>query len=256
MPALFIGHGNPMNAIQDTQYRRSWQELGRSLPRPKAILCISAHWETEGCYISGAEAPETIHDFHGFPQPLFDVQYPAPGSPMLAMRIADVLFDVPVKIDTMRGIDHGAWSVLMPMYPDADIPIVQLSLDRSRPAAWHYELGKKLSFLRREGVMIVASGNIVHALGEIIWKESARHNWAIEFDANIHDLILAGDYDAIIHFEAFGEPARRSVPTLEHFLPLLYTLGMQQKGESLSFFNDAVTMGSLSMRSILLGGSP
>jgi len=255
MPALFVGHGNPMNAIVDNAFRRTWQALGKSLPRPSAILCISAHWETDGCYVSAAEAPDTIHDFHGFPQALFDVRYPAPGSPQLAHRIADALSEVPVRVDTGYGLDHGAWSVLMPMHPGADVPVVQLSLDRSRPAAWHYELGRKLAFLRSAGVMVVGSGNIVHALRDVVWKESAQHDWALEFDAVIRDLILAGDHEAIIHYERLGEAARRSVPTREHFLPLLYILGMQQAGETPVFFNDSVTMGSMSMRSILIGES-
>jgi len=254
MPAMFVGHGNPMYAIEDNTYSLTWRALGKHMPRPQAVLCISAHWETRGCFVSGAESPETIHDFHGFPQALFDVQYPAPGSPELAMHIADTLADVPVSIDTTRGIDHGAWSVLMPMYPGADVPIVQLSLDRGKPAAWHYELGQKLAFLRREGVLIVGSGNIVHALGEVVWREGAQHGWALEFDTAIGDLIVSGDHEAIVHYERLGDAARRSVPTSEHFLPLLYILGMQQPGEGLSFFNDAVTMGSLSMRSLLLSG--
>jgi len=255
LPALFVGHGNPMNAIVDNPFRCNWQKLGKSLPRPSAILCVSAHWETDGCYVSAAETPDTIHDFHGFPQALFDVRYPAPGSAKLAHRIADALTDVPVRIDTGYGLDHGAWSVLMPMYPEADIPVVQLSLDRSRPAAWHYDLGRKLAFLRSAGVLVVGSGNIVHALRDVEWKESAQHDWALEFDAKVRDLILAGDHEAIIHYERLGETAQRSVPTREHFLPLLYILGMQQGGDELSFFNDSVTMGSMSMRSLLVGGS-
>lgn len=254
MPALFVGHGNPMNAIEDCRFRRTWQQLGMNLPRPQAILCVSAHWETNGCFVSAAETPETIHDFYGFPQALSDVRYPAPGSPGLAQTIAAALADVPVQIDAARGLDHGAWSVLMPMYAGADIPIVQLSLDRTKSAAWHYELGKKLRFLRERGVMIVASGNIVHALSEVVWRESAQHDWAVAFDAEIRDLILAGDHDAIIHYEKLGDAARRSVPTNEHFLPLLYSLGMQHKGESPGFFNEVVTMGSISMRSVLLSG--
>jgi len=251
MPAMFVGHGNPMNAIVDSAFRRTWQKMGISLPRPEAILCISAHWETDGCYVSGAESPVTIHDFRGFPQELFDVRYPAPGSPELAELIREALPDVLLLIDAQRGLDHGAWSVLLPMFPQADIPIVQLSLDRSKPAQWHYELGRKLGFLRERGVLIVASGNIVHSLRDVVWQEEAQHDWALEFDSAIRDLIVAGDHDAIIHYERLGDAARRSVPSNEHFLPLLYILGMQRPEDSLSFFNDSVSMGSLSMRSVL-----
>ncbi|OIO68264.1 MAG: 4,5-DOPA dioxygenase extradiol [Zetaproteobacteria bacterium CG12_big_fil_rev_8_21_14_0_65_55_1124] len=253
MPAMFVGHGNPMNTIVDSTYRRTWQALGKSLPRPAATLCISAHWETDGCYVSGSQAPDTIHDFYGFPQALFDVSYPAPGSPGLAQRVHDALPDV--LIDAQRGLDHGVWSVLLPMFPDADIPVVQLSLDRSKPAEFHYAMGRRLAFLRRCGILIVASGNIVHSLRDVVWQEAARYDWAIEFDERIRDLIVTGNQDAIIHYEKLGEAARRSVPTNEHFLPLLYILGMQQPEERLSFFNDSVSMGSLSMRSLLLSGA-
>lgn len=253
MPAMFVGHGNPMNAIVDGAYRRTWQAMGNSLPRPQAILCISAHWETDGCYASGAGSPATIHDFSGFPQALFDVRYPVPGSPQLAAMLREALPDVPVLVDGGRGLDHGAWSVLLPMFPEADIPVVQLSLHRGKPAGWHYELGRKLGFLRERGVLIVASGNIVHSLRDVVWHESAQLDWAVAFDATMRDLILAGDHDAIIHYARLGEAARRSVPGSEHFLPLLYILGMQRPEDTLGFFNDSVSMGSLSMRSLLLG---
>jgi len=254
MPTLFVGHGNPMNAIVDSAFRRTWQELGKTLPQPEAILCVSAHWETQGCYVSAAESPGMIHDFRGFPQELFDVRYPAPGSPELAKLIREALPDVPVLIDAQRGLDHGAWSVLLPMFPQADIPVVQLSLDRSKSAQWHYELGRKLGFLRERGVLIVASGNIVHSLRDVLWQEEAQHDWALEFDSTIRDLIAGGDHEAIIHVERLGDAALRSVPSNEHFLPLLYILGMQRDKDRLSFFNDSVTMGSLSMRSVLLSG--
>lgn len=256
MPAMFVGHGNPMTVLTDNAWRRGWEEIAKSLPRPKAILCISAHWETSGCRVGAAAQPSTIHDFYGFPQELFEQQYLASGSPELARKIADELHDVPVQIDAGRGLDHGAWTVLKPMFPEADIPVVPLSLNRARPPAWHYDLGRRLAFLRREGVLVVGSGNIVHALSEVVWREDVQHDWAVSFDAAVAERIEAGDHEALVHYERLGEPARRSVPTNEHYLPLLYILGMQQEGEKAAFFNEGITMGSLSMRSVLLGGQP
>jgi 4,5-DOPA dioxygenase extradiol len=243
-----------MNVITDNAWRQGWKKIARRLPRPRAILCVSAHWETRGCHVGAADRPATIHDFYGFPQALFEQRYPAPGSPELADRIADELHDIPVQTDEWRGLDHGVWSVLAPMFPWADIPVVPFSLDRTREPAWHYEMGRRLGFLRREGVLVAGSGNIVHALGEVVWREDVQHDWAVEFDAWVAGRIEACDHEALIHYEKLGEPARRSVPTNEHFLPLLYILGMQQQGEQAAFFNEGVTMGALSMRSVLLGG--
>lgn len=250
MPAMFVGHGNPMNAITDNAYRRSWQALGQRLPRPQAILCISAHWETDGTLITGSDMPRTIHDFHGFPQALFDVQYPAPGSPALACLIHEFLPEV--QINLHWGLDHGAWSVLMPMFPDAGVPVLQLSLDRSLSAKQHYELGQKLACLRRRGVLVVASGNMVHNLGQLIRQEEARHDWAITFDTAMREAVRAGDHEAVIRYRLQGEVASLAVPTPEHFLPLLYILGMQQPEDRLDFFNEGVSMGALSMTSVLL----
>lgn len=252
MPAIFAGHGNPMYAIDDNPYRLEWERLGRELPRPQGVLCISAHWETEGVRVTGAVSPETIHDFYGFPQSLFDVQYPAPGSPELAELIAAELPEV--AIDAERGLDHGAWAVLRGLYPDAGVPVVQLSLDRRQPPQWHYELGKRLAFLRRCGVLLLGSGNIVHNLGQVVWRGEARHDWAVQFDADIATAIEAGDDAAVIDYQRFGEAAMLSVPTREHYLPLLYILGARGEGEGISFFNEVVEMGSLSMRSLLLPG--
>jgi len=252
MPAIFIGHGNPMNAITDNRYSRSWAELALRLPKPSAILCISAHWETDGIFVTGSEMPSTIHDFYGFPKALFDVRYAVPGSAELVNMICEALADLHVRPDMERGLDHGAWSVLMPMFPAADVPVVQLSLDMTKPPAWHHAAGRKLAFLRRCGVLIVGSGNIVHNLRDMVLREDAQHVWAVAFDGIIRDAITAGDDEAVIHYERFGEAARQSIPTPEHFLPLLYVLAMRQVDDACSFFNAEVTLGSVSMRSVLL----
>ena len=252
MPVLFIGHGSPMNAIEDTEYSRAWAEVARSLPKPKAVLCVSAHWETEGTRVTAMERPKTIHDFYGFPSALFEKQYPAPGSPELARMTQELLKDSHVKPDSEWGLDHGAWSVLCQMYPEAVVPVVQLSLDRSKHPALHYDLGQELGALRKQGVLIIGSGNIVHNLREIVWADTA-YDWALEFDAKMKELILAGDHKAIINYSKLGRSARLAVPTLEHYLPLLYVLGAQDKADNVGFFADKVTLGSMSMRSVRLG---
>jgi len=254
MPALFIGHGSPMNAIEDNEFSRAWAEVGRSIPKPKAILCISAHWETLGTRVTAMERPRTIHDFHGFPKPLFDMEYPAPGNPALARLIREQVVDMPITLDYEWGLDHGAWSVLCRMFPLADIPVVQLSLDRTKPPAFHYGLGKSLREFRNRGILIVGSGNIVHNLGAVVWKDTA-FDWALEFDDQIKRLVVSGDHDAIIHYEQLGESAKASVPTVEHFLPLLYLLGPQEAGEEVQFFNEKVTLGAISMTSLQVGGT-
>ena len=252
MPALFIGHGSPMNAIENNSFYRSWQELGAALPKPRAILCISAHWETMGIAVTASEWPETIHDFYGFPKALFDVQYPAPGSPELAQLIVDLLHPQFVQLDTERGLDHGAWSVLQPMYPAADIPVLQLSLDRTRNAPSHYELAKKLQPLREQGVLIVGSGNIVHNLRVFNFNETQAYDWAIAFDQTVMNCILQRDHAALCDYSKFGQMAALSIPTAEHYLPLLYVLAQQQDGEPLRFFNPEV-VSSISMRSLQIG---
>ena len=252
MPALFVGHGSPMNAIEDSEFSRVWMEIGRSIPKPKAILCISAHWETEGTRVTAMEQPRTIHDFFGFPKPLFDLEYPASGDPALARLIREWVVDVPIALDFEWGLDHGAWSVLCQMFPLADIPVVQLSLDRSKPPAFHYGLGKSLRELRNRGILIVGSGNIVHNLAAVVWKETA-YDWALEFDDQIKRLIISHDHDAIIHYDQLGKSTKASVPTVEHFLPLLYILGLQDEGEEISFFNEKMTLGAISMTSLQVG---
>ena len=254
-PVLFLGHGSPMNAIEDNTWSRAWRALGERLPRPRAILCVSAHWETPGPRLTGHAAPPTIHDFGGFPQALFDVRYPAPGDPVLAQRVATLLGeDGGARIDPDRGLDHGAWGVLRPMYPDADVPIVQLGIDPRRPGLWHAELARRLAPLRDEGVLVVASGDIVHNLRLFRWHDPAPLPWALRFRDRVNALIRAGDLAALADWPALGEDARLSIPTPEHYIPLLYALALARDGDALEFFNDDV-IGSLSMTSLLIGSA-
>jgi 4,5-DOPA dioxygenase extradiol len=252
MPALFLGHGSPMNAIEDNGFRRSWQELGKILPRPQAILCISAHWETIGISVTSGQSPGTTHDFYGFPKTLFDVEYPAPGNPELAKQIQSLLCTEIIELDAKRGFDHGAWGVLQPMYPAADIPVLQLSLDRARNAQSHYELAKKLRPLREQGVLIVGSGNIVHNLRVFDFHGAQAYDWASAFDQTVMNCILQKDHAALCDYSKFGQMAVLSIPTAEHYLPLLYVLAQQQEADSLRFFNPEV-MSSISMRSLQIG---
>lgn len=252
MPVLFLGHGSPMNAIEDNAWRRSWQALGRRLPRPKAILCISAHWETQGVYVGSAEHPETIHDFRGFPKALFDVRYPAPGSPALAHRVAELVRTPRVHFDSHRGLDHGVWSVLQPMYPEADIPVVPLSLSSQQPGAWHYDLARQLDPLRDEGVLVVGSGNIVHNLRYWRMGQAEPLDWAQRFDEDIAERIAEGHHEGMMGYETLGPDALLAVPTPEHYLPLLYVLGLQREGDAVEFINEDV-VGPISMRSVLIG---
>jgi 4,5-DOPA dioxygenase extradiol len=249
MPTLFLGHGSPMNAIEDNEFRRDWRALGQRLPRPRAVLCVSAHWETRGVYATGAAQPETIHDFYGFPQALFDVRYRAPGDQALARRAAEL---AGARLDPGRGLDHGAWGVLIAMYPDADVPVVQLSLDTSQPGAFHYALAKKLAPLRDEGILVIGSGNIVHNLG--VWRpgDGRPYDWALRFDAEVRKRIDAGDHQALADYPSLGADARMSVPTPEHYLPLLYALALQEKGEAAVYMNDKA-MTSISMTSVMFG---
>lgn len=252
MPVLFLGHGSPMNAIEDNAWRRSWQALGRRLPRPKAILCISAYWETQGVYVGSAEHPETIHDFRGFPKALFDVRYPAPGSPALAHRVAELVRTPRVHFDSHRGLDHGVWSVLQPMYPEADIPVVPLSLSSQQPGAWHYDLARQLDPLRDEGVLVVGSGNIVHNLRYWRMGQAEPLDWAQRFDEDIAERIAEGHHEGMMGYETLGPDALLAVPTPEHYLPLLYVLGLQREGDAVEFINEDV-VGPISMRSVLIG---
>jgi 4,5-DOPA dioxygenase extradiol len=254
MPVIFIGHGSPMNAIEDNEFSKSWEVIGKSIPRPKAILCISAHWETAGTKITAMEKPRMIYDFYGFPQELFDKQYPAPGSPDLAQKVINQL-DPVVTSDQKWGFDHGCWSVLCRMYPKADIPVVQLSLDHSRDGNLHFEIGKQLQFLREEGVLVLGSGNIVHNLARMVWEDTA-FDWASDFDNHVKEWIRTKNYDPLIQFEKQGITANLSINSAEHYLPMLYVLGASDPDEKVTFYNEKVWGGSLSMRCIAIGLSP
>ncbi len=253
MPVLFLGHGSPMNAIEDNPWSRSWRALGTRLPRPRAILCVSAHWETAGAAVTGSAAPTTIHDFYGFPQPLFDVRYAAPGDPALAADIVALLGnDVGARIDPERGLDHGAWSVLAPMYPAADIPVLQLGIDTRRPGTWHLAVAHRLASLRDTGVMIIGSGDIVHNLRLFDFRNAQPAGWALRFRDQVNTLIRNRDLTALADWPALGDDAALAIPTPEHYLPLLYALALVRDSDSITFFNDEV-IGSLSMTSLCIG---
>lgn len=252
-PVLFVGHGNPMNAIEHNTFHRCWQDLGRQLPTPRAILCISAHWETRGVYLTASENPETIHDFYGFPKALFDVQYPAPGNPDLARHIMERIRSVNADLDMTRGLDHGAWSVLIAMFPEADIPVIQLSLDTGQPGIFHYTLAKELACLRDEGVLILGSGNIVHNLRLFDFHQQEPLDWAADFNETVKERIRTREHAALIDYDQLGQNAKLAIPTPEHYLPLLYALALQDEEERVDLFNDTV-ISALSMTSILIGG--
>jgi 4,5-DOPA dioxygenase extradiol len=252
MPVLFVGHGSPMNAIEDNEFSRTWEQVGRELPRPKAILCISAHWETIGPRVTAMPLPKTIYDFYGFPPELYAASYPAAGSPDLAERLRRVIRTVEVGLDQAWGLDHGAWSVLKHLFPAADVPVVQLSLDYVKDMQHHYDLGKQLKALREEGILILGSGNMVHNLGVLQWEGGA-YDWAEQYDAKLRDWILADEHEAIIHYEKHGRAGQLSVNSAEHYEPLLYVLALKEIGEPVSFFSEQVVMGSISMRSLRIG---
>lgn len=252
MPVLFVGHGNPMNAIEDNEFSQGWAATGKLLTVPKAILCVSAHWLTRGTRVCAVANPETIHDFGGFPQALFDVQYNAPGSPEFAATTQQLITKTKVELDNEWGLDHGCWSVLNKMFPAANIPVFQLSIDYYQQPQYHYELAQELKALRKKGVLIIGSGNIVHNL-RLFTMQDIAYDWAIEFDTKIKELLEKGDHTPIINYKTIGKAAELSVPTNDHYLPLLYTIALQEKNESLRFFNDKTTAGSISMRSLIIG---
>ncbi len=257
MPALFLGHGSPMNVLEDNRYTRAWRTLGETLPRPKAIVMVSAHWFTRGTGVTAMEQPQTIHDFGGFPQALYDTHYPAPGSPALAQRVVDLLAPLPVTLDKDAwGFDHGAWGVLIKMYPQADIPLVQLSIDSTKPPVWHYQMGQRLAALRDEGVMLVASGNVVHNLRTARWHgEGEPYPWAESFNNFVKEnLTWRGEAAAHPLVNYLDHPGGSlSNPTAEHFLPLLYVLGAWDGSENISIPVDGLEMASLSMLSVQVG---
>jgi len=253
MSAIFVGHGSPMNALGGP-YAETWRALGESLPRPKAILCISAHWYVEETAVTAMSAPRTIHDFYGFPKPLYDIAYRAPGDAWLADRVTDLLAPVPVRHDHDWGLDHGAWSVLMHLFPKADVPVLQLAIDRRQPPAFHYALGRKLADLREEGVLILGSGDWVHNLGLTVRAQSATpFDWADRFNETVKALIAVHDHGPLIDWISLGQDAALSIPTDEHYLPLLYVLGAQGEGDQVAFFNDAIELGAISMTGVTIG---
>jgi 4,5-DOPA dioxygenase extradiol len=241
-----------MNAIEDNAWHRSWAALGQRLPQPKAILVVSAHWETRGIYVTASDRPETIHDFYGFPRPLFEVRYRAPGSPALAKRVQELITTQRVHLDAGRGLDHGAWGVVGPMYPAADIPVVQLSMDTAEAGSYHYAIGKQLAPLREEGVLIVASGDIVHNLGLFNFHAKEPYPWAAQFQNAVNRMIESGQHEALCNYLELGQAARLAIPTPEHYYPLLYALALQRPGDKVQIFNDD-TLASLSMTSLLIG---
>ena len=250
MPVLFVGHGNPMNAIEDNEFSRGWRTVGKELPAPRAILCISAHWETSGTFVTAVEKPRTIHDFFGFPDELFAVQYPASGSPALAQQTKEVVRKAAVELDTKWGLDHGCWSVVKHMYPNADVPIIELSLDFTKPARWHYELANDLSILREKGILIIGSGNMVHNLRMVNWEDpGGAYDWAAEANERFKAFVAGDDHKSLIQYDSLGRAASLSIPTPEHFLPMLYVLGLKKENEGVRFFNDRLLMGSISMTS-------
>ena len=235
MPVLFLGHGSPMNAIEETEFSKGWRTVGQSIPRPKAIICISAHWETKGTFVTAMEKPKTIHDFGGFPQELFDVQYPAPGSPSVAAETKTTITSTEIGLDQQWGLDHGCWSVVKHLYPKADIPVIQLSLDYTKGPEYHFALAKELSALRRKGILIVGSGNMVHNLGILDWQhQDTGFDWAIEANTLMKNLITKGDFNSLVNYKSLGKSVQLSIPTPEHYLPLLYTLGLKEEKDSIS----------------------
>lgn len=260
MPILFIGHGNPMNAIEENGYSRNWAAMGQILPRPKAILCVSAHWETWGTAVTAVRRPRTIHDFGGFPEELYAVQYPAAGDMHLAGRIKKLVRSREISLNQDWGLDHGCWCVLKRMYPEADIPVVQFSLDYTQPAQEHYNLGRELSDLRREGVLILGSGNIVHNLREIVlvngdFNKPFGFDWAVQAGNLLKKLILENRHAELTAYSALSDEVRMAIPSPEHFLPLLYVLAAKQPDDRVALFNDDILAGSLSMTSLLVGGA-
>ncbi len=257
MPVLFVGHGSPMNGIEDTEFSRRWTQMAKEIPTPKAVLVVSAHWFTKGTKITAMDFPETIHDFGGFPKELYEVQYPAPGSPVLAKETAELLHSAHVELDHDWGLDHGAWTVVRHMYPEANIPVLQLSIDYTKGPQYHYDLAKELYALRKKGVLIIGSGNMVHNLRMVAWNKlndsEYAFDWAAQMNNTFKELIANGDYKPLINYTSLGKEALLAIPTPEHYLPLMYTLGVKGNKDNVSFFNDKAVGGSLTMTSVKLG---
>lgn len=257
MPVLFVGHGSPMNGIEDTEFSRRWTQMAKEVPTPKAVLVVSAHWFTKGTKITAMDFPKTIHDFGGFPKELFEVQYPAPGNPVLAKETAELLHSTHVDLNHDWGLDHGSWTIIRHMYPDANIPVLQLSIDYTNGPRYHYDLAKELYALRKKGVLIIGSGNMVHNLSMVAWDklsdEEYAYDWAAKMNNRFKELILGGDHKALINYSALGKDALLAIPTPEHYLPLMYSLGLKGDKDNISFFNDKAVGGSLTMTSVKFG---
>jgi 4,5-DOPA dioxygenase extradiol len=257
MPVLFVGHGNPMNAIEDNQFVHGFEKITEDIPEPQAILCISAHWYTKGSYVTAVEQPKTIHDFYGFPPIMYEQNYPAPGHPQLATTTKELLAPDPVLLDHEWGFDHGTWTILKHMYPAADIPVIQLSIDYSKPPEFHFNLGKQLAKLREFGVLVIGSGNIIHNLVMVDFGKMDIDNygfdWALEAREIFNQHILNGDFNPLINYKGLGTAIQLAVPTPDHYLPLLYNLGLKGQNESIGLFNDKLLAGSLSMTSVIIG---
>ena len=256
MPVLFIGHGSPMNGIEDNEFSRRWTKMAKEIPTPAAVLVVSAHWFSKGTKITAMDFPKTIHDFGGFPQALFDVQYNAPGSPELAKETASLIHSANVELDHDWGLDHGTWTIVRHMYPDAQIPVLQLSIDYTKGPQYHYDMAKEIYALRKKGVLIIGSGNMVHNLRMVAWDKMNEpdygYDWALQMNDTFKQLISDGDYKPLIHYESLGAEARLAIPTPEHYLPLLYSLGLKGSKDKVSFFNDKAVAGSLTMTSVLI----
>ncbi len=257
MPVLFIGHGSPMNGIEDTEFSRRWTQMAKEIPTPAAVLVVSAHWFSKGTKITAMDFPKTIHDFGGFPKELFDVQYPAPGNPILAKETAALLHAANVELDHDWGLDHGAWTVIRHMYPNANIPVLQLSIDYTKNAQYHYDIAKELRELRKKGVLIIGSGNMVHNLKLVAWDKlndgEYAYDWAKNMNEQFKTLIQDGNHQPLINYSTLGKDALLAIPTPEHYLPLLYSLGLKENKEDVSFFNDKIVGGSLTMTSVKIG---
>jgi 4,5-DOPA dioxygenase extradiol len=257
MPVLFIGHGSPMNGIEDNEFSRRWTTIAKDIPTPAAVLVISAHWFTPGTLITAMDFPKTIHDFGGFPKELFDVQYNAPGNPALAKETASIIHSAHVELDHDRGLDHGTWTIVRHMYPEANVPVLQLSIDYTKGAQYHYDLAKEIYALRKKGILIIGSGNMVHNLRMLAWDKlnepAFGFDWALTLNEKFKQLITDGDHQPLIQYEGFGKEGKLAIPTPEHYLPLLYTLGLKGANDSISFFNDKAVAGSLTMTSVKIG---
>lgn len=257
MPVLFIGHGSPTNAIEDNEFSQRWQKMGKEIPQPKAVVVISAHWLTKGTFVTAMSQPKTIHDFGGFPQVLFDIQYPAPGNPELATEIQKMIVNPAVELDHDWGLDHGTWSVVKHMYPNADIPVLQLSIDYHKPAQYHYELAKQLLNLRKKGVLIIGSGNMVHNLRMVAWDkmnvDNYGYDWALEMNDIFKSKISNKDHQALFNYERLNSAAKLAIPTPDHYFPLIYSLALQTDNDKIEFFNDKAVGGSLTMTSVKIG---